>query len=198
MTRRIIGTLLLAWASAIMTASVLLASAVDESLVKAKALYESAAFDEALAMLANATSPDGYQYRALCLIGLGRVGDAEKELAALVTVSPTFVVLDEGMPPRFLALLAEAKRKIVPALARQLFEQARQNFRDKSYQLALEGFERVTALAGDPSLSEDEGLRDLAFAASGFGDLARSFVVSPRPRHRFSPRNRRPIRRQRW
>jgi hypothetical protein len=108
-------------------------------------------------------------------------------LAALVTVSPTFVVLDEGMPPRFLALLAEAKRKIVPALARQLFEQARQNFRGKSYQLALEGFERVTALAGDPSLSEDEGLRDLAFAASGFGDLARSSIVSPTPSPQVQP-----------
>jgi hypothetical protein len=110
MTHRTLRTLLVAWALAIMTAPILLASAVDEIVAKAKALYESAAFAEALAVLANNTSPEGYQYRALCLLALGRVADAERELTALVTVAPTFVVLDEDVPPRFVVLLAETKR----------------------------------------------------------------------------------------
>ena len=181
MTRRTLGTLLLAWALAIMTAPILLAADVEESVVKAKALYASAAFDEALAVLANATSPDGYHYRALCLLALGRVVDAERELVGLVTVSPTFVVPDEDVPPRFVALFIEAKRKVIPALARQLFAQARQNFEDKSYQQALEGFERVSALATDRSLSDAEGMKDLALLASGFVDLARSSIASPTP-----------------
>jgi hypothetical protein len=178
MKHRTLGTLLMAWALAIMTAPILLASGVEESVAKAKALYDSAAFGEALAVLAKDTSPDGYQYRALCLIALGRVADAEKELTALVTVSPAFAVLDEDVPPRFVTLLAEAKRKVVPGLARRIFEQARQNFQDKSYQQALEGFERVSALASDRSLSEAEGMKDLELLASAFVDIARSFIAS--------------------
>jgi len=181
MTHRTLGTLLMAWTLPIMTAPMMLASAVEENVVKAKALYESAVFDEALALLANTTSPDGYQYRALCLLALGRAVDAEKELAALVTASPTFVVPDEDMPPQFVALFDKAKLKIVPALARQLFEQARQNFQSKSYQQALERFERVSALASDRSVSEAEGMKDLALLASAFVDLARSSIASPTP-----------------
>jgi len=37
MTHRTLGTLLMAWALAIMTAPILLAAAVDESVLKAKA-----------------------------------------------------------------------------------------------------------------------------------------------------------------
>jgi len=181
MTHRTLGTLVMAWALAIMPAPILLASAVDESVAQAKALYESAAFAEALAVLANNTSPEGYQYRALCLLALGRVADAERELAGLVTVSPTFVVLDEDVPPRFVAMFAETKRRVIPALARQLFEQARQNFQDKSYQRALEGFERVSALASERALNEVDAMKDLALLASGFVDLARSAVASSTP-----------------
>ena len=60
MTYRTLGTLLMAWALAMMTAPILHASGVEESVLKAKALYESAAFDEALAVLAKTNSPDGY------------------------------------------------------------------------------------------------------------------------------------------
>lgn len=193
MTHRTLGTLLMAWALAIMTAPILLAAEIEESVLKAKALYESAAFDEALAMLANTTSPDGYQYRALCQLALGRVADAERELAALVTVSPAFVAPDEDMPPQFVALLANAKRKIVPALVRQLFEQARQNFQNKSYQQAQEGFERVSALASDRALSDAEGMKDLALAASAFVDIARSSIASPTPAPPVPPSEAAPV-----
>jgi tetratricopeptide (TPR) repeat protein len=179
MTYRTLGTLLMVSALTMMSAPTLRASDVEESVVKAKALYESAAYEEALAVLANATSPDAYQYRALCLVALGRIADAENELAALVTISPAFVVRDEDMPPRFLVLFAEARRKVVPPLLRQLFEQARQQYQNKSYQQALEGFERVSALASDRLLSEEEGMKDLALLASGFVDLVRSSIASP-------------------
>lgn len=176
--RRTFGTVLLAWTLATATGPSLLAADVEESVVKAKALYASAAFEEALTMLANVTSPDGYHYRALCLLALGRLADAERELSTLFTVAPTFVLRDEDVPPRFVDLFTEAKRKSLPEQARKLFAQARQDFDEKSYQRALDRFERVTALATDGTVSEVEGMNDLALLSRGFIDLARSSFAS--------------------
>ena len=193
MTHRTLGTLLLTWTLGTMTAPILLAAPVEESLVKAKELYASAAFSEALTVLENVTSPDGYQLRALCLLALGRVADAERELATLLSVSPTFVISDEDVPPRFVALFTEAKRKYFPEQARKLFAQARQDFQERSYQVALDRFERVTALATDPALSEVEGMKDLALLSRGFIDLARSSLASPVPAPAASPAESTPV-----
>src|SRR6476620_7387243 len=70
----------------------------QESLQTAHALYASASYDEALAMLERLQKqplPSGdavelQQNRALCLLALGRTADAEEALAAVVKTAPTY------------------------------------------------------------------------------------------------------------
>ena len=68
----------------------------QESLQTAQALYASASYDEALAMLErlqkqplpSADAVELQQNRALCLLALGRTADAEEALAAVVKTAP--------------------------------------------------------------------------------------------------------------
>ena len=70
----------------------------QESLQTAQALYTSASYDEALAMLErlqkqplpSADAVELQQNRALCLLALGRTADAEEALAAVVKTAPTY------------------------------------------------------------------------------------------------------------
>ena len=71
------------------------AVAAQGSLADARALYSSAAYDEALAMLNGLHASDQRpedggaidQYRALCLLALGRTDEARHAIEAIVTAS---------------------------------------------------------------------------------------------------------------
>ena len=44
----------------------------QEPLTKAKALYNAAAYEDALTLLAPVEVPEAQQYKALCMLALGR------------------------------------------------------------------------------------------------------------------------------
>lgn len=152
------------------------AHAADESLTEAKALFAAASFDGALAALEHldaevAAQPETLEYKALCLLALGRAAEAQKVTEALVTATPTFMPADRDLSPRFLELLAETRRKIVPAVARRLFADARDEFRAKQTSTAQRLFQQVVTLATDPVWRESAEAEDLRTLASGFLDL---------------------------
>ena len=69
----------------------------EESFVAARELYASAAYEDALKILdslpANRTAEDikaTEQYRALCLLALGRAAEAETAIAAVIIRDPTY------------------------------------------------------------------------------------------------------------
>ena len=91
---------------------------VIDSLVKAKALYAEASYDDALRALAANDGAEAYQYRALCFLALGKVTDAERALEALITVAPEFSVSESDSPPRLVSLFSQTKRRIMPGITR--------------------------------------------------------------------------------
>lgn len=165
---------LLVVVASISTASI--ARAADEPLEDAKALFAAASFDGALAALdrldsANGGRPEALEYKALCLLALGRSADAQKITETLVTTVPTFAPADADLSPRFVELLTETRRRMVPVIARKLFADAREQYRAKNHADAQRTFEQVVTLASDGVWRETADADDLRTLASGFLDL---------------------------
>jgi tetratricopeptide (TPR) repeat protein len=183
---------LLTIVASISTASI--GFAADEPLSDAKALFAAASFDSALAALerldaANAAQPEALEYKALCLLALGRPADAQKITETLVTTVPTFAPAEEDLSPRFFQLLTDTRRRIVPTVARRLFADAREQFRAKKTADAQRAFEEVMTLAGDRVWRETAEAEDLRTLASGFLDLlAGASAPAPAPASAPAPK----------
>jgi TonB family protein len=152
------------------------AFAADEPLSDAKALFAAASFDGALAALErldseNAAQPEALEYKALCLLALGRSADAQKITETLVATVPTFAPADGDLSPRFAELLTDTRRRIVPAVAKRLFADARDQYRSKKGADARQAFQQVMTLAGDRVWRDTAEAEDLRTLASGFLEL---------------------------
>ena len=79
----------------------------DDSLASARDLYASAAYEDALAMLgrlnaAGAKADEGRvadQYRALCLLALGKTSEASLAIEAVVSADPAYHPADGEVSP---------------------------------------------------------------------------------------------------
>ena len=158
-------------------------AAAQETLAKAKALYDAAAYEEALTLLAPEQVPEAQQYKALCMLALGRSQDATGAVETLVSATPTFEPSADDVPPRFVTLVAEAKKKLLPGIARRTFNEGREQFRSGDREGALRKFDLVLTLTSSPLLKETPDAEDLQTLASGFIDLARaSAEARPEPK----------------
>jgi Gram-negative bacterial TonB protein C-terminal len=158
-------------------------AAAQETLAKAKALYDAAAYEEALTLLAPEQVPEAQQYKALCMLALGRSQDATGAVETLVSATPTFEPSADDLPPRFVTLVAEAKKKLLPGIARRTFTEGREQFRSGNHEQALRKFDLVMTLTSSPLLKETPDAEDLRTLASGFIDLARaSAAARPEPK----------------
>jgi hypothetical protein len=158
------------------------ARGAESPLADAKTLYASASYEAALQALdriEDATpSSETLEYRALCLLALGRTADAQKATEALVTQSPMLVPSFEEFPPRFITLVTETRRRLLPALARQLFAQGRDQFLGDKKVEAARQFEQVLVLANDPVIRDGSDGTDLRTLATGYLDLMRAQTQS--------------------
>ena len=152
----------------------------DPLELRVRNLYASAEYDQALSLLGEAQDPAAQQYRALCLLALGRQADAEAALERLIAAAPEFTLSAEDMPPRFVAMFAEQRREIVPGVVRKLFAEAREDYRAKAYERALPQFKKVLALSSDAEVRDEEGLDDLRLLAESFIEIAAA-SESPKP-----------------
>jgi hypothetical protein len=158
-------------------------AAAQETLAKAKALYDAAAYEEALTLLAPEQVPEAQQYKALCMLALGRSQDATGAVETLVSATPTFEPSTDDLPPRFVTLVADAKRKLLPGIARRTFTEGREQFRSGNHEQALRKFDLVMTITSSPLLKETPDAEDLRTLASGFIDLARaSAAARPEPK----------------
>ena len=148
------------------------AQSQDSIELRARDLYASAEYDQALSLIGDSQEPAAQQYRALCLLALGRQADAEAALKSLITVAPEFTLSAEDMPPRFVTLFAQQRREIVPGVLRKLFADAREDYRAKAYDRALPQFKRVLALSSETEVRDAEGVDDLRLLAESFIDIA--------------------------
>jgi TonB family protein len=160
------------------------AVAVEGSLDEAKKLYAAASFESALALIEeldgkDRTSQDVLEYKALCLIALGRSGEAQVVIDALVSEAPAFLPTGEDISPRFVALLNDARRRLLPEITKRLFNAGREQFRAKNNTAAREQFDEVMRLADDKVWSDSGEATDLRTLASGFLELVDASPPAP-------------------
>ena len=66
-------------------------AAAQATEVDFKALYAAAEYDKALEVVGSLDTLEAQQYKALCLLALGRTADAGAAIESLVNASPTFI-----------------------------------------------------------------------------------------------------------
>jgi TonB family protein len=163
------------------------AAGAQDSLATAKQLYASAAYDEALAMLdrlksGGASDPAATslieQYRAFCLLAVGRQPDAERAMESLVAGDPSFRP-DDAVSPRLQSVFRDVRKRTLPGVIRQRYANAKASFDEKAYETAADQFDAVLKLIEAPDVvASDPALADLRTVAVGFRDLARAAAAS--------------------
>jgi hypothetical protein len=153
-------------------------NAADAQLDRAKELYRSAAYDEALGVLdtLRATAPSSEavevnEYRLFCLVALDRKDEARSAIAALITANPFYELSETQASPRVRSAFNEVRKSLLPSLVQSAYADAKAAFDRKDPQSAA-GFERVLALLHDPDLASNSDLADLAVVAGAFRDLS--------------------------
>jgi hypothetical protein len=178
MGSRCVQTLVLFWLGTITAGAAQDRSA--DPLGPVKALYDSAQYDDALAII-HTSAPEeltGLQrrerllYGALCHLALNRRAEAAAAIEEMVAAEPLYVPPDAGTPPRFRALFAEVRGRLVPAIAKRQYEAAKQLFDRSQYGQAVEAFSLVLQLAELQDGATGE-LKDVTTLANGFRELAR-------------------------
>jgi tetratricopeptide (TPR) repeat protein len=159
------------------------ARANQEKLASAKSLYESASYEAALSELSaidtTELADDVDTYKALCLLGLGRVRDAEQALQLVVTRKPLLVLSDAEYSPRVIALFRDVRKRVLPAAAQQLYSIARTDYENKNYETAAAGFKQTLLVIADVGPeSQTSTLTDLKELATGFLELANTRVAA--------------------
>lgn len=160
------------------------AAAAQTDLTEARTQYEEAAYEDALTTLtkASASTPADRvqleQYRALCLIALGRLAEAERAVASLVEADPTYVPPSTVASPRVLAMIADIRRKELPGVSRRMLDAGRASFEAKNTAQAQRQFDLLLKLLDDPGMEGRPEREDLRAVAKGYSTL---LVAAPAP-----------------
>lgn len=161
-------------------------------LATARDLYASAAYDDALAVLNRLRSTDHppgqsryiEQYRAFCLLALGRASDAEQAIEAVVVAEPTYLPSDSDASPRVRSAFTTVRRRMLPAIIQQQYGAAKAAFDRRDFAAAAGGFHQVLAALADPDVAAEAQrppLVDLKMLAVGFEELSAKAVAPPPP-----------------
>jgi len=166
--------------------------AQDGELAAARDLYASAAYDDALAMLNRLRSSDHppsqlraiEQYRAFCLLALGRAADAEQAIEAVVTAEPSYNPSDSDASPRVRSAFTTVRRRMLPVIIQQQYGQAKAAFDRKEFAAAADGFGQVLAALEDQDVAAEAKqppLSDLRMLVLGFAALSARAATPPPP-----------------
>jgi len=175
---------------AVLALALTFAAADQESINAARDLYASAAYEDALAVLnrvPDASRPPEEaravsQYRAFCLLALGRTAEAERAIETMITRDPTYQPPSGDMSPRVRLAFGEVRRRIMPGIIQQTYAQAKSAYDRKEFEIAAAGFGHVLEVMSDPELAALFGqppLADLRTLAGGFRDLSVSAATPP-------------------
>jgi TonB family protein len=154
------------------------ASAGAADLDLARSRYEEAAYEDALKILDGVEPASASQrvqveqYRALCHIALGHTEDAERAVIALVDADPTYLPPTTIASPKVLSIVAETRRRHIPAVARKLLDSGRAAFAEKNMTLASEQLTLLLKLLDEPSMAGRPETADFRTLAQGFVALA--------------------------
>ncbi|HEX7794631.1 MAG TPA: hypothetical protein VF456_09790 [Vicinamibacterales bacterium] len=156
----------------------------QDALSRAKDLYLSAAYDEALVVLEQLKSlptpvaPEVAQYRVFCLLALQRSDEAHKAIEDIVTTYPFYHPSETETSPRILSVFDETRRALLPGLVQKTYADAKASFEKKDPK-ALTQFELVLKLLDDPDLKSMPQLADMRTVVNGFRDLSKAMSSAP-------------------
>jgi TonB family protein len=153
-------------------------------MASVRELYASASYEDALNALASvngsdaATAIEAEQYRALCLLAIGRQGEARASVRRIVEKDPLYAPAEAEVTPRIATIFAETRRELLPAAARKEFAEAKALYEGNEHAEAVERLERVVRITSDPAVRTVAGLEDLNLVADGLLTLARAKAAS--------------------
>jgi TonB family protein len=177
--KRWVGWLLAAWLLAAPATA-----AAQDALTRAKGLYASAEYEEALTLFESLNgrtpSTEVSAYQVFCLVALGRSMEARAAIQAIVRADPLFRPSEAQASPRVRGFFEEVRRPLLPEVVRELYNTAKAAYDRKDWEPALNDFDRVIALADEISETEP-GLSDLRTLALGFRDLTKAALTPPPP-----------------
>jgi TonB family protein len=180
------------WLGGLIVLAATTAVAGDDSLATARDLYAAASYEDALAVLNRLGTPAGVsgdgraigQYRAFCLLALGRVTEAEHAIEVLVAAEPSFHPSDADASPRIRSAFSDVRRRMLPVIVQQQYAQAKAAYDRKEFGVAADGFKQVIGVLNDPDLrsaANQAPLSDLRTLAAGFSELSASAAAPPPP-----------------
>ena len=163
-------------------------SAAGQTLAAARDLYSAAAYEDALQLLNRIRGSERYagddghiveQYRAFCLLALGRRAEAESAIESLVRAAPSYRPSDADVSPHVRDTFREVRRRTLPAVIQATYEVAKAAF-DRKDPDAADAFRRVLDLTADSDLGmlrNRPPVSELRTLAAGF--LALSTAPAP-------------------
>jgi TonB family protein len=175
-TRTIVGLLVLIASWTVDTGT---ARASEETLARAKDLYASAAYDEALAVLdglAGAVPSETRaiaEYRVFCLLALDRTDEARKRIEDILHDNPQYSPSSEQASPRIQSVFREVRRQSLPKIVMDRYLAAKAAYESKDPQAAQQ-FNAVLTLLDDPDIAGVPTLADMRTVVSAFRDLAKA------------------------
>jgi TonB family protein len=162
----------------------------QDTIAAARDLYTSANYEEALAVLGRMDSPATpqsdrlaiNQYRAFCLLALGRTAEAERAIEAIVAADLLYHPANADVSPRLRSAFAGVRRRILPTIVVQEYTSAKAAYDRGDHAAAVLAFERVLRALGDPDIAAAAGqppLADLRTLANGFRELSAKALAPP-------------------
>ena len=159
----------------------------SDRLAGVKALFAAADYEAALIVLSTddvASIPGADQYRALCLLALGRLDDVDRLLETLIRRDPTFNMSVSEVTPRMIALFRQTRQRLLPGILDDRFKAAKTSFEQGRHAEAAVQFRALLTLLADEDLS-GEGppvSRDMQRVAEGFLNLSsKALAESSKP-----------------
>ena len=163
-------------------------AAAQDAFSDARNLYESAAYEEALAAFGRlkadagaATVAEIDRYRALCLMALSRASEADKVIESIVINDPLYQPGAAETSPRVRAAFNTVRQRVLPGVARQLYVDAKAMFDRKAYPEAVRALEKTLIVIDSVDPANRADLGDLRLLASGFLELSRAASAAPPP-----------------
>ena len=171
----------------ILVLAVSVVAAASDELARAKDLYRSASYDEALIALdqiaretSGAALVETNELRLFCLIALERKAEARVAIESMVTGDPFYQLSADQASPRVRAMFKDIRQSLLPGIVQREYAAAKTAF-DKQDPGSAGQFERVLNLLDDPLLTPAPAFTDLRTVAAGFRDLAKARVAKPEP-----------------
>jgi TonB family protein len=140
-------------------------------------LYAGAEYENALALISSlpvaAITPEHEQYRALCLLALGRAEESAVALERLVTLNPTYALPEADVSPRITTMFRDVRRRVLPRLVRDRYAEGKRLYDERNFAEAVKALKAVQVLLTDPELAYPaDAFADLRQLADGFARLA--------------------------